>query len=1394
MNEGAIQYQKLLDAGFPRADADQWRLRETSRLQGAGFGQNDIDDYWGDGEKETPALDSQVAGNIQHLWKPEDAKAAKGPLDYLAAGWDMSSTALGIQGPPKTILPEHAGFMANTLYGLGQFAGDIPATIAGFLGGAVVGGTAGAAATAETGPGAAVGAAVGGTVGGFAGSAALPEAMRQVLMDHYRNGDFLTFNDFVSRSAAMSWETAKAGLVGGVAGPVGGVAGGKILGATGSKILAKTGEAATFAATATAVGGALNGRVPDAEDFGTAAAVMLGAHVAFSVVGATKRAVMTPRGAEVAENMRNIYIKTGMTPWEQAQRASTDPRVRQEILSQNADGKPITPILDAQKPAEPEPFKPPETPKEGKAIPEAEAASSENQLAVVRQLEGSADNAISPAGAVGRYQIMPNTARQYGFDPARLTDPEYNREVAQTILRDLSQRFRKPDGSVDEEAVLIAYNAGPGRAIQFRTNGRQFNQLPVETQRYLEHAERLGAFEKPTEIALAEPPAGGGKEPPPPGGAPPGEPGEPPRIEGPSPEADPFELNSKMLADKINSITAEPVKESLVNRTKDLLDRAYFESITELAPFKRLDKDMNLPADEVGLEDMFRSTYASSGRAYHFIHYGTLSPLEITEAGAESFKKLSDESLFKGYGLAKDAGVSIDEFVAYRRAKRTIELSKRGIETPTELRDAEAMVAKLDGKLKQAAEMVDRVNDAKINYMRDSGLLSAEQAKAIKDNNRYWIPYNPAKEGGYRRTGTRFGPTVPIKKIKGGKYQTVDPVVQELQSFHNAVTNADKNRATVSLMKTLSGDIKEKLGLREITDQQTKPELFDKYGNPIPEVVKEAGPLNADQFAYFEDGVRHVMRVDDPILARAIRGASSTDAGTLTKALRFFAQIKRSGIVEMPDYMARAMAKDVIGAKVLERWGGASLAQIWEAGMDVLHTTDRFKDYVAKGGLGTALTEMDAKYVENDLYRIFEETGTWDHVINTFRHPLQAAGVLMRRMDAILRLAETEKQKAAGIDPFKATMRARKINLDFAERGADTIVNWFASITPFLRPNMLGMDQLVRAIRTEPLSVLTKGVAYISTPIALLYAMNYMQDKANPDLPEDQKWANLPRWQKDTMFVLPRVGGVRLRVPMPPIIGPVFGGLTNRVLDNFMQDDPKAFDDWATSMWAQFIPPIIPAFGLPLYEHFANQNTMSGRPLIPASLEDASGYMQYVDYTSESAKKMAQWLGPPGVNMVDVSPIIIDNYVREWTGPMGQQMLRIVDAIMFPKTTKPWEFADVPVVGSFAVRNPGLSAQPIQDFYDELADVRRNNRDLALALERQNFEEIDWTSANTLAFVKLNSTAQALSNQRSVIDSINSSTDMTVDDKRQLIETIYTQMIAESRVGLDVVQALKTVH
>ena len=114
--------------------------------------------------------------------------------------------------------------------------------------------------------------------------------------------------------------------------------------------------------------------------------------------------------------------------------------------------------------------------------------------------QANPDAAVSKAGAIGRRQIMPGTAKDIskwmgdGLIDKNMSDeriasiisnPVVNRRYSDFYLQKLIKDYSAKGGV---EAVLIGYNAGPGKADEWIKSGFDNSVLPSETRNYLKKA------------------------------------------------------------------------------------------------------------------------------------------------------------------------------------------------------------------------------------------------------------------------------------------------------------------------------------------------------------------------------------------------------------------------------------------------------------------------------------------------------------------------------------------------------------------------------------------------------------------------------------------------------------------------------------------------------------------------------------------------------------------------------------------------------------------------------------------------------------------------------------------------------------------------------------------
>lgn len=133
------------------------------------------------------------------------------------------------------------------------------------------------------------------------------------------------------------------------------------------------------------------------------------------------------------------------------------------------------------------------SPGTGEMLRQTAESVTDQDMMVFRTLEGNAsghaDYATSDKGALGRNQILPETAARFGFtDKDRLLhDAEYNTAAAKAYVSFLSKRFNGDLG-----AMVVSYHSGEGAGDKWLAAGRDDSVLGPKGRQYIQNARDHG--------------------------------------------------------------------------------------------------------------------------------------------------------------------------------------------------------------------------------------------------------------------------------------------------------------------------------------------------------------------------------------------------------------------------------------------------------------------------------------------------------------------------------------------------------------------------------------------------------------------------------------------------------------------------------------------------------------------------------------------------------------------------------------------------------------------------------------------------------------------------------------------------------------------------------------
>lgn len=821
-------------------------------------------------------------------------------------------------------------------------------------------------------------------------------------------------------------------------------------------------------------------------------------------------------------------------------------------------------------------------------------------------------------------------------------------------------------------------------------------------------------------------------------------------------------------------------------------DKLYTRLVDDLNPLKVLvdevqGKDNPLPASKDPYV-LARLTRGVAGKAKQFIENAPFSFKDYENTGTKPLKEI--------LGGIDD----VQNFEAYLVGKRALELHQRGIESGIDPADANGVVVAGKAKYeKRANDLVKYQNDLAA-YLRDSGILSKDAYNAMVEANKSYVPFYRLIEGEGGAAGAGRGMNVrnPIKAIKGSEEKIVSPIESIIKNTYTYLALAERNavgQAIVNLGEGAATKLSSAARPIDITPEVEK--FLNDHGldpalaDGVMAFRKDAMQPAANEIAVFRDGKREIYQVD-PEVANAFKATDRQTAGILTKMLAVPASLLRAGVTITPDFMVRNVIRDQSGAFVNSSKAYVPVLDLMKGLGDITTKNETYQNWLKGGGANAAMVSLDRSYINNHIYKLDADTGLLNSAWNVVKTPLEMLKVVSELTENSTRVGEMgAAERVLGTDKNAIQTGAygsREVTLDFGRMGSQ--LRSLNQITAFLNASVQGVDRMVRGFKDNPLGFTAKAAASITLPSIGLWLANH----------EDPRYKELPAWEKDLYWHIFTKDHI-YRIPKPFELGLIFGSGPERMLDKFVDENPKAGKGFVSSVAGAFLPSAIPTAAVPVVEQLSNHSFFLDRPLIPGNLESRMPPYQYTPYTTELSKALGQTIGQlPNVmdmnkTLADTkgsiaSPIVIDNYIRQWSGSGGQYIWSLADKGLqqtgvLPKAAEgpTKDLADIPFVKAFVVRYPSATAESIQSFEDAYL-TKKMVLDTANALKQTDpGAAARLTLLRPDAQIQLRGIQDALATQRKTISLVWQNPALTPDEKRQIIDSAYYAMIQEAKAG-----------
>ena len=852
-----------------------------------------------------------------------------------------------------------------------------------------------------------------------------------------------------------------------------------------------------------------------------------------------------------------------------------------------------------------------------------------------------------------------------------------------------------------------------------------------------------------------------------------------------------------------------------VTDVKNTLTRLFIDRLHPILRLVQRVESTKNTKGQLNVYEQFRVLVGMTNRGGAFIDRATQT-LNLENKG-KPLKKVLEPLKFEGNKKLNEKGIKKQyaELNAYLISRRVLEYQERGFEHGFDLQAAKDTVSTLKNKYDSIAKEIDIYNRQLLEYARDLKLIDKQAFDAMVEANKSYVPFARVMESvAGEKPSSYGGVSNPFKRVKGGQQPVFDPIETIYSNTFKIVKLAERNNALIKFFdfveknKSSFPDINKKIETKQTKIERKELEKVLDDPSAINDLAIENFKVFRKSFVkpdgssvtVYRNGKFEVWDVGKE-LADSLSEFNPQEIGVIIRAIGTPARLLRAGATTSPDFVFSNIGRDTVLAPVFSKSGFIPVWSSLEGGLTMLlgktgvskKAKKIMQDWEKSGGMQSTLISLDRMVKDKGAFEMLNGQQIRNKVFN----PIEILRTLSEIGENITRLGEFQKAyKKAGKEGLKgreqierAGFESRDITIDYAKMGA--YMKGVNAVSAFYNARVQGYVKIYDGLTQRPGRAIAAITAGIIMPSVYFWFANR----------DNEVYQRQPQWVKDNYWVVV-VKDTPYRIPKPFDLGVVFGTGMEQFLDYWYGNEANAKNDLSRFI-TEFVGTQLrnlnplPTILVPPVEQKTNYSIFRGKPLVPDYMDrQLLGPYQFNPYTTETSKLLSRTLAAMIGDHNAPSPIVIDNYIRGWTGGLGNYFMMALDKALIETgiiddPIRPTDsLTKIPGLRAFNLRDPSMQSEFITDFYDEYNKYKKYKPTIEKLKKDGDFKE-----AAKLAVRKklVDKNIAVLERYKTIIDQHNeyvrkafNMKNVDPDQKQQIIDDMVFMSIKMAREALKI--------